>query len=93
MIDDFINLINLYIPYDYIVRVSVLAFLVYFIPTIIVFTRSHRQEVSIILVNILLGWTVVGWFAAMIWSLTGRSLSDGIEQDNPNGHNRHQPVT
>lgn len=71
MFEDFINLIGLYIPYDYIVRVSVVAFLVYFVPTIIVFSRGHRNEMSIVLLNILLGWTIIGWVASLIWACTG----------------------
>jgi hypothetical protein len=42
----------------------------YFIPTIIAVLRKHSQLVPIIAVNVLLGWSVLGWIAALVWSLT-----------------------
>lgn len=41
---------------------------VYFIPTWISSARKHHQANAIFLVNLLLGWTVIGWVAALIWS-------------------------
>lgn len=43
---------------------------VYFLPTLISVYRHHHNRVPIVLVNILLGWTAIGWIAALIWSLT-----------------------
>ncbi len=42
----------------------------YFIPTIIAMMRSHRQVVAIGALNLLLGWTVLGWVGSLVWSLT-----------------------
>jgi len=42
----------------------------YFLPTLIAAFRSHHQTVAIFATNLLLGWTVLGWIAALIWSLT-----------------------
>jgi hypothetical protein len=41
----------------------------YFVPTVIAVVRKHRQIAPIILINLLLGWTVIGWIAALIWSV------------------------
>lgn len=41
---------------------------IYFLPTMIALGRSHHNGVPIVLVNIFLGWTVLGWFWALIWS-------------------------
>lgn len=43
----------------------------YFIPTLIAVMRSHRSKMAIIAVNVLIGWTLIGYFWAFIWSLTG----------------------
>lgn len=43
----------------------------YFIPAIIAMIRSHGSKMAIIVVNILFGWTFIGWIWAFIWSLTG----------------------
>lgn len=46
----------------------VTAALFYFPPTIVAWIRQHPNRVSIFLLNLLLGWTVIGWFVALIWS-------------------------
>ena len=42
----------------------------YFLPTIIAWRRKHHNLGAIIAVNLLLGWTLLGWLIALIWSLT-----------------------
>ena len=42
----------------------------YFLPTIIAGRRKHHNLPAIIAVNLLLGWTLLGWLIALIWSLT-----------------------
>lgn len=41
----------------------------YFLPTIIAIIRKHPNVVAILLINLLLGWTFIGWVAALIWSV------------------------
>ena len=43
---------------------------VYFIPTAIAFFRGHHNTLAIFGLNLLLGWTFIGWVASLIWSLT-----------------------
>lgn len=40
----------------------------YFAPYLVAIARAKRNSVPILLVNIFLGWTVLGWFGALIWS-------------------------
>lgn len=40
----------------------------YLLPGAIATTRGCYRKVSIWLVNIFLGWSVIGWFWALIWS-------------------------
>ena len=47
----------------------VLGLAVYFIPSLIAFRKKHINKVGILLLNIFLGWTLVGWVAALIWSI------------------------
>jgi hypothetical protein len=42
----------------------------YLIPTGVAWWRSHHQLMAILALNLLLGWTVLGWIAALVWSLT-----------------------
>jgi len=52
----------------------------YFLPTIIATQRNHTSTGAIFLLNFLLGWTFLGWVAALIWSFTNPSavvIGDG----------------
>lgn len=51
-------------------EILVLLALLHFLPTIIALARSHHNGFAIFLTNLLLGWTVIGWFVALIWSVT-----------------------
>ena len=42
----------------------------YFLPWIIALLRKHRNAGAICMLNALLGWTLVGWLLALIWSMT-----------------------
>jgi hypothetical protein len=33
------------------------------------FGRSKRDAVSILVLNLLLGWTMIGWVIALVWAL------------------------
>ena len=41
----------------------------HFLPTIIALGRGARSVFGIFLLNLLLGWTVVGWVVALVWAL------------------------
>jgi len=41
----------------------------YFIPTIIAFSRNHKNKIGIFLLNLLAGWTFLGWVGALVWSV------------------------
>jgi len=49
----------------------VLGILLYFLPAII--GRHKRDAAGIFLVNLLLGWTVIGWIIALIWACTSEN--------------------
>ena len=40
----------------------------YFAPLIVAICRGHRNELAIGVLNMLLGWTIVGWVAALVWA-------------------------
>lgn len=41
----------------------------YFLPTIVAGLMRHRQFLAIGVLNALLGWTLIGWVAGLVWSL------------------------
>lgn len=48
----------------------VMLVLLYFVPSIIAFHCMHRKRRAITRLNILLGWSVLGWIVAFLWALT-----------------------
>lgn len=56
---------------DVIVTVIVVgAIALYLFPTYIAMQRHHHQSLAIFFLNLLLGWSLIGWVAALIWSMT-----------------------
>ena len=51
----------------------------YFIPFFVAAGRRHRFSVIIGLLNLLLGWTVFGWFGAMIWAVNKDTRDPGTD--------------
>ncbi|MDR5754301.1 MULTISPECIES: superinfection immunity protein [unclassified Caballeronia] len=44
------------------------ALLLYLAPAIVADIRSRDDAFAITIVNVLLGWTIVGWIAAFVWA-------------------------
>jgi Superinfection immunity protein len=42
----------------------------YFLPSMTAEGRGHHQLLAILVLNLLLGWTMVGWIAALVWACT-----------------------
>ncbi len=51
-----------------VVIIGITALIIYLIPTFIACKRKHTNKVAIILINILLGWTFIGWVGCLIWA-------------------------
>jgi hypothetical protein len=45
-----------------------LPLVLYFLPSIIAVARQKRNTLSIFLLNLFLGWTLIGWVLALVWS-------------------------
>lgn len=46
------------------------ALAIYFVPTIVALKREHHQWLAILVLNVVLGWTFLGWVGALIWACT-----------------------
>jgi hypothetical protein len=40
----------------------------YFLPSIIALARSKRDILAIFLLNLFLGWSIIGWIVALVWA-------------------------
>ena len=49
---------------------TALFWVIYFIPSIVAVRRNHRSKGGIMVLNLLLGWTFIGWIGALVWSLS-----------------------
>ena len=62
--------------------------LIYFFPTMICVLRRHNNKIPIFIVNILLGWTFIGWVVALVWSFTSNTENQKVtQQKNTVNHN------
>ena len=50
------------------VIVLIFALAIYFLPALIAQHRKHPRLPAIIVLNLLLGWTLIGWVVALVWS-------------------------
>lgn len=63
-----------------------LALMIYALPAIIAKVRWHRNFMAIAALNITLGWSLIGWLIAFIWSLTDNTVEiEDIISDEPFG--------
>jgi hypothetical protein len=56
----------------------------YFVPFFVAIGRKHRFSTAIGLINLLLGWTFIGWLAAIIWAVN-RDVREQGEDLAPSG--------
>jgi len=77
-----------------VLAVSVFALPLYFLPAFL--ARKKRQFVPILMLNIFLGWTLLGWVGALIWAIADQP-KDSILQTNaalcPNCGNYCPPLS
>lgn len=45
----------------------IIAAIVYFLPAILAYNYEHENAQDIALIDILFGWTIIGWLIAFIW--------------------------
>jgi hypothetical protein len=44
------------------------AFALYFSPTLVALARKRANMLAILVLNTLLGWTLIGWVVALVWA-------------------------
>ena len=55
--------------------VALTSLLLYFLPVIIAFVRGHESRWGIFLMTLFLGWTMLFWLFALIWSVSAKGGS------------------
>jgi hypothetical protein len=57
-------------PWELLVLLIVLS--IYFVPTIVALVRKVKNAAAIIILNVFLGWTFLGWVGSLVWALTAQ---------------------
>jgi hypothetical protein len=52
--------------------IALFLFALYLLPTLVANHRDIHAVAGIALLNIFFGWTVLGWFGALIWAVSAR---------------------
>lgn len=52
------------------VIISITIIFLYMLPSLVASGRSHANASAIVVLNLFLGWTVLGWIGALVWSMT-----------------------
>jgi hypothetical protein len=77
------------------VLIVIASLALYPVPVVIAACRRHPNTVPILLVNLFLGWTFLGWFIALVWACTSTSkLAVVIQQvfQPTQGYHPSQPL-
>jgi H+/Cl- antiporter ClcA len=54
----------------------IVGFYIYMLPTFVAYNRRHPQRFWIMMLNLFLGGTLVGWISALIWAHGGENKND-----------------
>jgi len=65
----------------------------YFLPGIIAASRNHHQSGAIFVLNLLLGWTVLGWIGALVWASTAVHVATSPGVPSPAPTTKVEPAT
>ena len=49
--------------------IAILLYL-YFIPTLVAINKKHLNYLSIFVINLFLGWTIIAWVIALAWAVS-----------------------
>ena len=63
---------------------ALLIIFIYFIPSISAYSSKKKNASSIFVINLLLGWTFIGWVVALSWALTKDTKPTTITQPSEN---------
>jgi hypothetical protein len=69
---EFVNFKMMNEPISWFSLQVLLGFLVglYMLPGIIALARHHHKSIAIVVLNVVAGWTMIGWVVALVWSRT-----------------------
>jgi hypothetical protein len=64
---------------------TVLIGIIYFLPWLVAASKRHHNASAIGALNVLLGWTLIGWVAAFVWAVTKKPTQQQFVVIDQNG--------
>jgi len=65
--------------------------LLYFLPTILAFSRKKNNKSIIFLVMFFLGWSVIGWIVSLVWAISPDNSQTIIVNNTPTNSEEKLP--
>jgi hypothetical protein len=68
-----------------------IAFLLYFLPSFVASRRGNPNKTAVFVLNLFLGWSLIGWVVALVWACTGearKAAGDGLSTPAPTAMRR-----
>jgi len=62
-------------PWELTLLLVVIGLPVYFAPSIVAIVRKVKNLAAIIILNVFLGWTFLGWVGSLIWALAAEKTT------------------
>ncbi|MQA37850.1 superinfection immunity protein [Rugamonas aquatica] len=53
----------------------------YMLPLIVAMNRKHTNTTAIAVLNVLLGWTLLGWVGALVWAFSSQPAAEEAATD------------
>jgi hypothetical protein len=66
--------------------------LLYLLPSLVAVFRGVRRSNGLVLLNLLLGWTVLGWIGALIWAVQAETRAEALEARTGVRHPEHDAM-
>jgi hypothetical protein len=67
----------------------------YFVPGMVAYAKHHSRPHVVLLFNLLIGWTLIGWVMTLVWALAnperGIKPAPMGSQLGPGGHGPAEP--
>lgn len=65
-----------YLYFVFYLFVIILSIFIYFIPTIIAYKKDHKNKIIIFIVNLLSGYSIIGWIISFVWALSNFEIKN-----------------
>ena len=79
---------------DYVSILIILGIILFFsiglLPTWIAISKKHKDKTAIILINVLLFWSFIGWVVALVWAVKKPTQPTIVYMNNYPGNENNQ---